>query len=358
MANTRRLDRRGAVRPQMVAILVLIALVAGFYWMRVSSLESQERQKSLDRTLSNFLSNLTPAAQLDSLYEDNDGDLLPDAPENDALIAAPTELHFSFIATSGDTNSAEVWKPVLEALESNTGIPTKYTRFESTKKQLQALRSGTLHITTLSTGEVPTAVNTCGFIPVCTTGREDGSFSSTMQFLVAADSKIQNLSDLKGKKVAFTRPKSNSGYKAAMLELLLSHKMLPERDYQWSFTNAYLDSMKAVASGKADAAPVASDLFAREIEKGTIKKEDFKVIYESERFPPMAFGFAYNLAPEFRDQIRTAFLELEWQGTPLPEQLGGDGSTQFVEVSYKDDWANIRRIDQAAIDFKKEIEGN
>lgn len=342
----------------MVALLVLIALCAGFYWMRVNNLETQAKQQSLDRTLSNFRSNLTPMEKLDPIYDDANGDLLPDSPESAEMSVTPTELTFSFIASNDETNTAEMWKPVMEALESTTGIPTKYIQLTDTKKQLQALRSGTLHITAFSTGEVPTAVNSCGFIPCCTKGTEEGDFGYTMQFVVKADSTIKELADLKDKHVVFTRPRSNSGYKAAIVELLRSHKMLPERDYHWSFSYGHADSIRAVANEKADAAPVASDLFAREVAKGELKEEDFRVIHESERFPPMAFGYAYNLAPEIREGIRKAMLELEWTGTSMEKLFEGENSTKFVELTYKDDWANIRRIDQAAVDFKKEIAAN
>ena len=51
-------------------------------------------------------------------------------------------------------------------------------------------------------------------------------------------------------------------------------------------------------------------------------------------------------------------LELEWTGTSMEKLFEGENSTKFVELTYKDDWANIRRIDQAAVDFKKEIAAN
>ena len=348
-------SRHAFLRPQVVAVLVLIALAAGFTWMSANNLQTQAKQESLDRTLSNFLSNLAPMNKLDPIYEDADGDLLPDSPKDDSLCVTPTELMFSFIATEDPTNESEVWKSVMEALESGSGLTVKYLKLTSPKDQLQALRNGKLHVTAFSTGEVPTAVNSCGFIPVCTTGREDDSFGYNMQFVVKADSPIKKLTDLKGKKVIFTRPRSNSGYKAAMVELMDTHKMLPERDYYWSFSYGHLASIDAVGSGEHDAAPVASDVFEREASKGELKAEDFRVIYESEKFPPLAFGYAYNLAPEIRESISKALLELDWAGTTLEKEFGGDGSNKFVALSYKDNWANIRRIDQAAKEAKQDI---
>jgi phosphonate transport system substrate-binding protein len=69
-----------------------------------------------------------------------------------------------------------------------------------------------------------------------------------------------------------------------------------------------------------------------------------RVIYTSERFPPAALGHAHDLVPELTEAIRTTLLEFEWAGTGLEAALGSD-ATKFVPVSYKDDFAIVRRID-------------
>lgn len=353
-----RAQQLAFVRKRMIAALVIIAAVAGGAFFMVSNWESEARQQSDDRTMSNFLSNLTSMSTLDSVYQDQNGDLLADPPENSDLCVTPAELTFAFIAGEDNANDAETWQPALDAIQTRTGVPVKYLRLTDSKDQFQALRNGRLHITAFSSGAVPAAVNTCGFSPICTFGRENGDFGYHMQFIVRADSDLKKLTDLRGRKIAFTRPRSNSGYKAALMQLIKGHQMLPERDYQWSFSYGHVASIHAVAAGEADAAPVASDIFDREVAKGELKAEDFRVIYESEKFPPVAFGCAYNLSPELREGIRAALLGLPWAGTTLEREFGGDESTKFVALTYKDDWANIRRVDEAAATAKRDILGN
>lgn len=329
-------------------LLVALAGIGGVLLYMANRMESDAMQQSLDRTTSNFLSNLPPMSVLDTVYTDADGDLLADPPEKPELCLKPAELTFAFIAADDATNSPETWQAVVDALKARTGLPVRYVKLEDTKDQLAALRNGTLHITAVASGEVPAAVNSCGFVPICTLGGADGQYGYTMQFIVKADSPIKELNQLRGKRVAFTRPNSNSGYKAALVHLLQKYKMLPERDYQWRFLYGHPEAISAVANGEADAAPVASDIFHREVAKGAAKAEDFRVIYESEKFPPVAFGYAYNLTPELREAIREALLGLDWSGTKLQEEFGGEGAAKFVAVTYKDDWANIRRVDEAA----------
>lgn len=342
----------GFVRKRVLLLLAVVAVVAGGASYVASSWEAEARRDLEARTVSNVFSNMAVTPTLDEVYDDADGDLIADTPEQAALQVKPSELTFSFIASEEAENSAEVWKAATDAIAEKTGLPVSYLRLEDTKTQLAALRGGKLHITAFSTGAVPGAVNTAGFVPLCTSGQseENGTakFGYTMQFIVKADGEIKDLKGLKGKKIAFVRPRSNSGFKAAMLELWEKHNLQPERDYQWFYSYSHNKSIAAVLAGDADAAPVASDKLALLVAKDEVAEDSYRVIYESERFPPFAVGCAYNLTPELRDSISAALLELDWTGSKLAEEMAAGEAKQFVPISYKNDWANIRRVDQTA----------
>ena len=207
-----------------------------------------------------------------------------------------------------------------------------------------ALKKGELHIAGLNTGIVPLAVQRSGFVPLCTFGREDGTFGYTMQLLVPADSPIKDIDGVKGHKVTLTRPDSNSGCKV----LLIAgdeYDLQPDRDYTWGFSLGHEESIKGVAAKEFEAAPVASDILARMVEQNEVDPNAFRSIHESERFPPATIGFVYNLTPELRDAIRETLLAFELPGTGLEGEFGAD-VTKLVPVNYKQDWANARRIDQ------------
>ncbi len=243
----------------------------------------------------------------------------------------------------------EVCHAVMDVIEPTPEQPLTPT------EQFEALRNGQLHITALGTGEVPAAVNTTGFIPACTFGKDDGTSGYKMEFIVKADSPIKKLEDLRGKRIAFTRPRSNSGCKAAAMLLMEEMNLQPERDYQWRYTYGHFGSIQAVSAGEVDAAPIASDVFARMVGKNEIKESDFRSIYKSEQFPPAAFGYAYNLAPKLREQIAEALLEFKWEGSKIGTEFGADGSTKFVPIVYKDDWALVRRVDMAASTARNDL---
>lgn len=287
---------------------------------------------------------LAPAETID--FVDKDGDLLCDAPAEDACVT-PEKLVFSYVGPPEQSDEAESWADVMTALGEATGLPVEYVHYKSVGEQLTAMATGELHIVGLNTGAIPAAVKGSGFHPVCTLGKKDGSFGYTMKLLVPSEGGATEAKELAGKRVAFTTPDSNSGFKAALIYLMTKEELRPERDYEWGFTFGHETSVKGLIAGDHEAAPVASDILERMVNDGEVDATKFKVLYESERFPPVTIGYAYNLAPELREQITETLLGFDWEGTSVESKYGSSGVTAFAPVNYKDDWANIRRINVA-----------
>jgi phosphonate transport system substrate-binding protein len=286
-------------------------------------------------------------------FPDKDGDLVADAPDDPKKQISPEVLMFSYVAAETESVPKDAWKPLLDAMGEKTGHKVEYIHYTNVQEQLDALNKGELHVAGLNTGIVPAAVQRDGFVPLCTFGREDGSYGYTMQVIVPADSRIKDLGDLKGHKLTFTRPDSNSGCKVLLMLLKEQEDMRPDRDYSWGFSLDHEASIQGVAAKKFEAAPVASDILARTVEKGEVDPQAIRTIYESERFPPATLGYVYNLAPELSGAIREVLVGFSLVDTELEGQFGAD-ATQLVAVNYKDDWANARRIDQLAMQARRE----
>ncbi len=332
-------------RVLMIVLPVAIVGFGIFLWSKtwVPAAEEALSTNVLARMFTSDTSLSTPSMS----YPDQDGDMVADAPSDPAKVIDPPVLMFSYVASQEESAPEEAFAELFKALAEKTGREVKFVKYEDVDEQLKALVNGELHIAGLNTGIVPPAVQRDGFVPLCTLGRNDGSFGYTMQFLVPAGSPIKKMEDIKGHKVTFTRPDSNSGCKAPLVLLMNQYKMIPDRDYEWGFSQGHEESVRRVANKDKDfdVAPVASDVLARMVEKGEVEKDACRSIHESERFPPATIGVAYNLKPELRDAIKATLLEFNWDGTGLEKEFGPE-ATKFVPVNYKNDWANIRRIDQ------------
>lgn len=304
--------------------------------------QRESYEKVIDRL---GLSPSTPS-HLDPRFKDANGDLVADCPEDPGQHAAPDALVFSYVAGPDASDEIASWKDFAAHLSQTTGVRVEAIAFATTTEQFQALRDGSLHIGGFNTGAVPAAVTSGGFVPLCTFGREDGTFGSSMRLIVPANSSIATIADLKNRTLTFTSLDSNSGYNAAIV-LLRDHDLLPQRDYKWRFSGSHQESIKGIVSGLYEAAPVSDDLLQRAIANGDAGADKVRTIYESERFPPATMGCAYNLPPEMTEKIRKAFLEYPWKDSALTKQFGASGVTKFVPISYKQDFAVVRRIHDA-----------
>jgi phosphonate transport system substrate-binding protein len=83
------------------------------------------------------------------------------------------------------------------------------------------------------------------------------------------------------------------------------------------------------------------------IERAVVTEDQLKIIYTSQTFPTTGYGLAHNLTPELQDKIKEAFFSFEWAGTKLEEEFSKSGEAQFIPITFKDDWAVIRQIDEA-----------
>jgi phosphonate transport system substrate-binding protein len=219
-----------------------------------------------------------------------------------------------------------------------------FYQVQSNAAEIEAMRSGRLHVGGFSTGPTAFAVNLAGAVPFGIKGTEKDFQGYNLIVIVKASSPYQKLSDLKGKKVAHTAPSSNSGH-LAPLALFPKEGLAPDKDYKPVFSGKHDQSVMGVNSGDYDAAAVASDVFHRMGERGQIKESDFRVIYRSQKFPTSSFAYAHDLDPKLVEKIKEAFFGFPWEGSALAAEFKKEG--KFIPIEYKKDWAVLRKIDEA-----------
>jgi len=219
-----------------------------------------------------------------------------------------------------------------------------FFQVQSNAAEIEAMRAGRLHVGSFSTGPTSFAVNIAGAVPFAVRGTEKGFMGYNVITIVKKDSPFQKLSDLKGKRVAHVAPSSNSGHMVP-LALFPKEGLVPEQDYKLIFSGKHDQSILGVMNGDYDAAAVASDVFHRMAQRGAIKEDNFRVIYQSSKFPNSAFAHAHDLAPAFADQMKKCFFDYRF--TPEMKQAF-DGADRFVPASYLKDWAVVRDVAAAS----------
>ncbi len=194
---------------------------------------------------------------LDARYCDENSDLIADSPKNAKHLQNPATLIFSYTPVEDPAVYENVFNDFMAHLSKVTGKRVRWFPAESYAAQVEAMRSGRLHIAGVATGPTPYAVNLAGFVPIVAMQRADGSVGYTLQLITHKDSHIRKVADLKGKRVAHVSPSSNSG-DIAPRALFKQLGIEPGKDYEVLFSGKHDNSVMGVVNNDYDAAPVAS----------------------------------------------------------------------------------------------------
>jgi phosphonate transport system substrate-binding protein len=285
--------------------------------------------------------------RLDDRFTDADGDLIADIPTDPAQLVDPATLIFAYTPVEDPAVYAEVWQGFLDHLAEATGKNVQFFPVQSNAAQIEAMRAGRLHVAGFNTGSNPLAVACAGFRPFAMMAAEDGSFGYEMEIITYPDSGIASVEDLRGQTLAFTSETSNSGFKAPSALLASEFAMVAGTDFEPVFSGAHDNSILGVANRDYPAAAIANSVMGRMIDREVVSENQFVTIYTSQTFPTTGYGVAHNLTPELQDAIRDAFFSFEWEGSALMEEFGRNGESQFIPITFQEDWAVIRTIDEA-----------
>ncbi|WP_435140224.1 phosphate/phosphite/phosphonate ABC transporter substrate-binding protein [Pseudopelagicola sp. nBUS_19] len=288
-----------------------------------------------------------PRGTLDERFCDADGDLIADIPTDPAAQIDPDTLIFAYTPVEDPAVYKTAWSDFLTHLESETGKNVVFFPVQNNAAQIEAMRSGRLHIAGFNTGSNPLAVNCAGFRPFTIMASKDGNFGYEMEIITYPGSGIENVEDIRGKQLAFTSPTSNSGFKAPSAILKADYDMIPDRDFEPAFSGKHDNSILGVANKDYLAASIANSVKSRMIKRDVITPDQVVTIYKSQTFPTTGFGTVYNLKPELEEKIRNAFFSFEWDGTTLEEEFSKSNEGQFLEMTYQEFWDVIRKIDTA-----------
>jgi phosphonate transport system substrate-binding protein len=283
--------------------------------------------------------------KLDPLYCDENKDGVADPPKDASKLVNPSELIFSYAPVEEPAVYEAAWSDFLKHIEKVTGKRTKYFGLQNYAAQIEAMRSGRLHISAYSTGSLVYAVNLAGAVPFAI--MRDAKGPAGYHFIAmtqARNDKINSVADLKGKRVAHVSQTSNSGHQGPIY-FFSRLGVVPGKDYQIAYSGKHDNSALGVVNGDYDAAVVADTVVQRMVARGVMKASDFKVVYTSPLFPTAGFAHSHNLEPRLAAKVREAFTSFRFEGTSVAKEF--KDRTGFLPVNYQKDWDAVVGILEA-----------
>ena len=277
---------------------------------------------------------------LDAMYCDENKDLVADTPKDTKKLTNPGTIVFTYTPVEDPAVYEKVFSPFTEALGKCLSKKVVFYQVQSNAAEIEAMRSGRLHVGGFSTGPTAFAVNLAGAVPFAVKGDAKEFQGYNLIVIVKKTSPFMKLADLKGKKVAHTAPSSNSGHMAPM-SLFPAEGLAPEKDYKILFSGKHDQSVMGVNSGDYDAAAVASDVYHRMAGRGQVRQDDFRIIYKSQKFPTSSFAYAHDLEPLLAQKLVKCFYDYRF---PPEMQKAFDGADRFFPVTFQKDWEVVRSV--------------
>ena len=288
-----------------------------------------------------------PRGTLDKQYCDRDGNLTADLPDDPSKWVDPDSLIFAYTPVEDPAVYKSAWAGFIDHMAKTTGKKVIFFSVQSNAAQLEAMRSGRLHVAGFNTGSNPIAVSCAGFVPFAMMAAPDGSFGYEMEIIVPVDSPIMTPADIKGRTLTFTSPTSNSGNKAPSALLKSEFGLVKDVDFKTNFSGKHDNSVLGIANNDYEVAPIANSVMRRMVDRKVVDPGKIRTIYKSQTFPTTGYGHAHNLDPTLAAKVRQAFFTFEWEGSALKAEFEKSGEGKFISIVHKFDWDVIRKIDAA-----------
>ena len=241
------------------------------------------------------------------------------------------ELNFLMSPSEPQDFMMKQYKPVKDQLHQELSIPVKLKYARNYSAVIQALGSGTGDVAEMGPFAAALGVN-AGDLDIALQRKGYGSWTYTSVIVTKEGSKVEKISDLKGKKIAFADRLSASGalFPLYMLKQAgLSIGNLPSgsgnaADFDATFAG-HATAFKALESGQADAAGVGQFITLNDSRK---LKKGYKYVETYDGIPRAPIAVSTTLSESESTNVVNALND-----APEKMYLGVDGKADTDKES-------------------------
>ena len=260
--------------------------------------------------------------------------------------AQPRALTIGLIPAEDSQAMIESSRQVLDALQQQLGMPVKPFVATDYNGVIEALRAKKLDVAYLGPFSyvLASSVAEVEAFSVAVT-KKTGQSAYRSVILARKDSGLRSVAELKGRNFAFVDPSSASGHlfpKAGLQQTGLD----PETYFgRVVFSGSHDASILAVANKKVDAAAVADRIFNSAVAKGTVKQDDFVVLWSSRPIPESPMVWRKDLDPALKEKLAKALANLKDVKWGDQGVLNGFQPTSDAAYDVVRDTAKVLKLD-------------
>ncbi len=225
-----------------------------------------------------------------------------------AVAEEPVKIGVAAMISPKET--VKYYKQLIDYVGAKLGRPVEMVQKENYDVMDTMLEKGDVSIAFLCSG--PYVKNRAKFgAELLVAPQSYGQPLYYAYIIVHKDSPIKDMAGLRGKKFAFTDPKSNTGKLVPTFMVAKDFNQTPEKFFgEVIYTRSHDRSVEAVAKKLADGASIDSLIYDYAAKKNPVYTSGTKIIRKSPPYgiPPVVVRKDFN--PALREQVKSIFLNM------------------------------------------------
>ncbi len=276
-------------------------------------------------------------AKIDLRDRIDDAELAKMAPRRDS-----EGLRFGFDPRGFPDEDARQYLPFLRYLEAATGLRFELRFTPKNRAIADELGVGNLQFAAVGAETYICARARYGVIPVARGLNAEGRAEYRSVIVVAPDSPLREVEELRGKRLAFGGATSTQGYLIPRI-ILQEHGMSLSDLARYEHTGSHQDCASAVAAGLFDAGGMQDVLGRRLADEGLLR-----IIHTSDLFPSSGIAANKDVPHEVIENVKRAMLDFHptgvhseglyhWDRTEMARGFGEAHDEDYAKLR---EWSN------------------
>jgi phosphonate transport system substrate-binding protein len=270
------------------------------------------------------------------------------------------EIKFGVIPVETQTQTTDTMEGFAAYASKKLGVPVKIFTATAYVGVNNALVAGQIDLAWTSPSAYSGTWLDCnGCVkPLVTNTDKDGNLGYNAVLIVKSESPYQKYQELKGKTVARTDPNSQSGYLVPTVEFNKMGQPV-DRFFKSPVSGGHTQSVLGVLNGTYDAAftwTTKGDGYGQirtMIDKGMLKREQIRVIWESNLVPPPPIIVRSDIPADLESALQDLFVNLHKEDMALAESVAKGKTKGFVRADHSVYESTVEMRKQLAILRKK-----
>ncbi len=217
-------------------------------------------------------------------------------------------LLFGFDLRGSPEEDARQYLPFLKYLEQATGLRFKLRFTPKGHAITDELGSGKIQFAAIGAGTYIQAQARYGVIPLARGLNSEGRAAYQSVVVVAPDSTLRKIGELRGKRFAFGGVSSTQGHIIPRITLA-EHGVLLDDLAEYEYTGSHRNCASAVVAGRFDAGGMQDLLGRRLAGKGLVR-----IIHTSPFYPSSGIAANRDVPPEVMAKVKRALLDFKPTG--------------------------------------------